>query len=121
MRYFGGGIGHQNQDARWTSHGEVGRKNDAMDIDPDPEDDITQTRDTRLQELRQLALETSARPADSDDSDVDSSNSDDSDNTSMEGDLSSDNDSDEGVDDYEPYFGPEDGDGDREDYGFSEF
>lgn len=124
MRYLGGGIGHQNQDARWTSNGEEGAQNNDMDIDPNQvnmhaENGMIANEEKRLQELRKLALETSNRPAESDDEDVNSTDSDDSEDTS---DYSSDGDSDEEVDGYEPYFGPEDGEGDeKEDTGFSEF
>lgn len=128
MRYLGGGIGHQNQDARWTSTGQEDHYNDDMDIDSDPEENMhteegtANNQDMQLQKLHQLALETSVRPADSDDEDDNAADSDNSENMSSVEDHTFDDDSDDEVDEDEPYFGDEDGVGDdREDNGFGDF
>lgn len=124
MRYFGGGIGHQSQHARWVSGAQEDPHDNNMDIDSDPAlDDNMQLEgmEDRLQQLHQMALETSARPADSDDSDVATSDSEDSENAFSVNNNSSDDDSGKEVDD-ELYFGPEDGGGGYwEDTGFSAF
>lgn len=126
MRYHGGGIGHQNQHAKWVSGAGEDPRDDDMDIDLDPElDDNTQLegdQNTRLQHLLQMARDTSTRPADSDDEDVAPTDSEDSEDTFSVDSDNSDDDSDNGVDDDEPYFGPEDGEGNyREDTGFGAF
>lgn len=125
MRYLGGGIGHQNQDKRWTPRVEESPQNNAMVVDPTPaagvhaENSAASRGNIELQKLQILALETSNHPAGSDDEDIDSGESDDSEG-SREG-YASDDDSDEEVDEYEPYFGPEDGEGNEEDTGFADF
>lgn len=122
MRYFGGGIGHQTQAERWTLGSQKDPQSNNMNIDVnDDEDHISNNLDAQLQELHQLAIETSIYPAESEDEDVNTSDSDDSENSSMEG-HSLDSDSDENVDDHESYFGPEDGEGyEKDDDGFDDF
>lgn len=120
MRYLGHGIGHQNQDARWTSE-----LDDEMDTDPDFEEDINsgggpeENSDSQLQELRELAMKMISQPAGDDDEDVDSDDSEDSegldeDNLFFDGDSEdgedSEDDKDSGDDD-EFDFGPQDGEG----------
>lgn len=114
MRYFGGGIGHQSQEDRWTTSGRNKElDNDAMDVD-DSDDDQAQdeTSETnpniQLQELHQLVSDLTSTPAGESDEDVDSEE-DDSDVDSIGGtdedDLFAEGDSDEAD------FGPEDGEG----------
>jgi hypothetical protein len=120
MRYFEGGIGHQNQSGRWTSRGQEGHNNNYMDVDSDPERDMQGSHNEQLQELRQQALETRTCPAKEDDKDVTSNHadSDDSEDASLLGDFNDNDDKDYD----EPYFGPEDGaEGDAEDTGFGDF
>lgn len=128
MRYLGGGIGHQNQSARWTST--IEDKHDQMNIDPPSscdegsKIDEDPTNDTRLQGLRDLAIELGSRPAGDDDEDLDSEE-DDSDDSSQEYGAGEDLffDEDEGDDDEDKDidFGPYDEEKDEDDTGFGDF
>lgn len=124
MRYLGGGIGHQNQDARWTSKGQDDCNSGDMVIDADFEEDkhTEEMGDNRLEELRRLALETTLRPAEDDEGNeaadaIDSDYEDDSDTNSSINDIFDDEDNES--DGNEPYFGPEDKVGDQ-DSGFGD-
>lgn len=124
MRYFGGGIGHQSQEDRWTTSGHNKELDgDAMDVDGS--EDIQVQDETsmnnpilQLQELHQLASHLTSQAAGESDEDFDPDESD-SDVDSVgdaDEDLFADNDSDE-VD-----LGPEDGDGEgNSDNGFDGF
>lgn len=133
MRYLGHGIGHQNQDARWTSE-----LNDDMDTDPDFEEDIgsggspEENSDSQLEGLRELAMKMISQPAGDDDEDVDSDDSEDSeeyegldkDNLFFDGDSRYGEDSEDdkdGGDDDEFDFGPHDGEGEDGDDDGAEF
>lgn len=134
MRYLGGGIGHQNQDIRWTSKGQEDNRSDSMDIDGELEEEIQTEQDMednqhlQLEEVQKLALQTSIRPAEEADKDidVDSDNTDDTDsNLSAEDNIFNHGEDDESdtdeSDNDEPYFGPEDESGEDEDNGFGKF
>lgn len=134
MRYLGGGIGHQNQDTRWTSKGQEDNRSDSMDIDGELEEEIQTEQDMednqhlQLEEVQKLALQTSIRPAEEADKDidVDSDNTDDTDsNLSAEDNIFNHGEDDESdtdeSDNDELYFGPEDESGEDEDNGFGKF
>lgn len=130
MRYLGGGIGHQNQDARWTSSKEGENQDNDMgtnmdgpceentDMDEDPVDE---------NQLRELAIKLSSRPADEDDEDIEPDDSDNSSDGSSDEDETSDHETnqddlfidDEGNEDQEEHdFGPDDGEEYDDDTGF---
>lgn len=117
MRYFGGGIGHQNQATRWAFKAQ---EDHDMDIGPDfqevqTEEDAEDNQNVQMEELRQLALATSTCPAQEDEEDINAS---DSDNSVIEEDSSDDGNESDGD---ELYFGPEDEEGtDKEDDGFGD-
>lgn len=107
MRYWGGGIGHQNEGLRWKI-ADRGTKDNEMDIDSEPEEDnqinLPHTDDlTQLSHLNHIAGQL---PEDGDtDSDLDSNSSHSSDSTSIDNPLDYGTD-DDGED--RSYFGPED-------------
>lgn len=120
MRYLGGGIGHQKQDARWAPLRGDEVDNDAMDVDPCEDEaqlDNDQQDRRQMQELRELAIEMSSWAAGDDDKG----------NNSEEHEVSDDDDDDEDelfLDDEEEEdctafdFGPYDGEEDEDDTGF---
>lgn len=131
MRYLGGGIGHQNQDARWKSSKEGGNEDNNVDMDVDaPCEENTNMDEDPVDEnqLRELAIKLSSRPADDDDEDIDSDeNSSDGsseDETSDEDERSNDDDlfiDNEGNENQEePNLGPDDEEQD-DDTGFGSF
>jgi hypothetical protein len=132
MRYLGGGIGHQNQESRWTpTRHKDDNGEDEMDVDSEPDEREEQSelggdRALLLRRLQQIALDLESRPVgDSDDdmsSENDSSQEGSDDGDIEEDDLLGESDIDSGSED-EPDFGPEDGDGcgEIDDTGFGEF
>lgn len=125
MRYLGGGIGHQNQDARWTSSNRY--EDDAIDMEVDPpcEEDIDDDP-KKLQGLQELAKELATRPVGEDDKDLDTDDSDsdgslDDDDASDEDEASDEDDLfPDGREEEDSDLGPcdgEDEDGDDADFG----
>jgi hypothetical protein len=128
MRYLKGGVGHQNQDKRWTPSRIEEDGDDTMDVDPAPERDTHMDEDSedarRMQAIRDLATKMTSGAA-GDDRDVESSyNSDDSSDYEKFGVLDEhellDHNEDEEDDEFD--FGPYDGEADgHEDTGFDNF
>lgn len=87
MRYLGEGIGHQNQDARWTSSNRYEDDNNDMEVDLPCEEDFDDDQ-KKLQGLQELAKELATRAAGEDDEDIDIDN--DSDGSSDEDEVSDD-------------------------------
>lgn len=116
MRYLGHGIGHQNQDARWT---QAGLEDDGMDVDPAPEEDINlggsveDDPTSQIQGLQEMAMKLASQTAGDDDeqihSDEDSENEDD--DGSDDDDLFHDDDDESSEDGDVLDFGPDDGEG----------
>lgn len=117
MRYFGGGLGHQNQEDRWTT----GRRdeepdNGVIDVD-DSEDDQAQAEtgeantSFQLQELHQLVSGLTSGPAGESDEDVDSEDNDSDVDSIEDKDVGDEDDLFAHDDSDEADFGPEDRDG----------
>lgn len=116
MRYLGYGIGHQNQDARWTQARNSGPDDDNMDVDVDPEEDgypggaTDDSQASQIQGLTEMAMKMATQTAGDNDEEIHSDE--DSDNegkTSDEGDLFYDDDEESSEDDHDFDFGPNDG------------
>lgn len=107
MRYWGGGIGHQHEGARWKI-ADRGIVEDKMDVDSEPDDPTAAqshpNQDLQLGSINQIAIQLQAdENAGAETDDSQSSHSSDS--------VSSEDPYDRGTDDDEDddhYFGPED-------------
>jgi hypothetical protein len=133
MRYFGGGMGHQNQENRWTINKRVEEYDNDMEVDDSEEENIGPNEDVetnpnlQLQELQKLASDLTSAPGEESDMDVDSDDDDSDRDSAKDADEDNlladyiDNSDDNSDDSDEIDFGPEDGYGEENEGSFAEF